>query len=305
MIYNISGTSLSNAYDVAGVDLDYAYDISGEEVFSKGGGGGHDISDYENHIIEMIQYQTPCGQDFAYHDGMLVAATSTSDVLQVIDATTGTRPESAFTVSGLGHCNSIVFSPEFYDEGDTFPLLCTINGGLLYYRISNTYDSAQFVKRYILATPPVDTSTAWYGLGFHDGYLYTIGYTSGTYQWSASNFVILAKYDLQHPIDNGDNTFTLPIIYTKRIDWFECIQGSEVHDGYMWVTSGFTNPAHVFALDLTTAEILLDIEAEHGEWDLESEALSWVNDYTLLVGTKNQGSNTGMYRVTFPDLMPS
>lgn len=305
MIYNRFGDVLDEAYGKNGETLDTAYDKLGNVVFSGEGGGGGDqpegIEKYENYSAEMLSRQTPCGQDFAYYGGYLVAATSTSDVLKVIDFDTWTSSAGNFTVTGIGHCNSMVFSDEFYDENDVLPLLCTISGGLRFYRIANTFDSASIVKQYTLQTPPVDTSTVWYGLGFLDGYLYTIGYTSGSYQASSSNFILLAKYDYSHPVDNGDGTYTLPLIKTKRREWFECIQGSQIHDGYLWVNSGFTNPNHVYALDLDTAEILLDI-GPTATGTLEPEAISWVNDYTLLIGTKNSGSNTGMYKITFPDL---
>lgn len=299
MIYDVSGNQLQSANDVYGATIDAAYDVSGNDVFSGGGGGGG-IDKYRNYTIEMLPYTTPCGQDFAYHDGKLVACTA-DNYLRVLDATTGTRLEDAFQTT-IGHANSMVFSNEFYDSGDTFPLLCVAGTYLLYFRVANTYDSAVEVKRYTLQRPPVDTSTnLGYGLGFHDGYFYAIGYTSGSYQPSATNFILLVKYDLQNPIDNGDDTYTLPILYTKRREWFECIQGSEVHDGFMWVNSGFTNPGHVYALDLVTANILLDIPlAEYTT--LEVEALSWADDSTLLIGSKNQGSNTGMFKITFPDV---
>lgn len=298
MIYDVSGNQLQSVNDVHGATVGAAYDVSGNDVFSGGGGGGG-IDKYRNYTIEMLSYTTPCGQDFAYHNGKLVACTA-DNYLQVIDAETGVRLASAFEVA-VGHANSLVFSDEFYSNGDTFPLLCGTTGGLSYFRVANSFDSAVLAKRFILQKPTVDTSTVWYGLGFHDGYVYTIGYTSGSYQQSANNFILLAKYDLKNPMDNGDDTYTLPIIYTKRREWFECIQGSDVHDGFMWVNSGFTNPGHVYALDLVTANILLDIPlAEYTT--LEVEALSWADDSTLLIGSKNQGSNTGMFKITFPDV---
>ena len=69
----------------------------------------------------------------------------------------------------------------------------------------------------------------------------------------------------------------------------------------MWVNSGFTNPGHVYAIDLTNANILLDIPlAEYTT--LEMEALTWESDSSLIVSSKNQGSNLGMFRITFPDV---
>ena len=303
MIYNLSGQSLSSVYDVNGEGLGAAYDINGTLVFEEGGGGTHrPISDYENYTVEMLSYTTPCGQDFAYHDGYLVAATDTNDILRVVNATTGARLGESMSVS-IGHCNSLVFSNEYYDENDTFPLICTPYNGLSYYRVDNSFTSTTFIKKYSLQTTS-KPSTKWYGLGFDfdEDALYVAGYTSGTYQPSSANTIMLAKYDLANPIDNGDSTYTLPLVYKKERQWFECIQGSEVHDGYMWVMSGITSPPHLYALDLNTAEILFDIDSESGGWSLEPEAVSWVNDYTLLIGTKNRGSDTGMYKVTFTDI---
>ena len=300
MIYDMFGNEIATAYSEDATELDTAYDMYGVEVFSGDTPTPtpQGIEKYENYTIEMMGYQTPCGQDFAYYDGKIVAATGTQDTLKVINASTGAALASAFSVS-IGHCNSIVFSDEFYDQGDTFPLLCATYSGLDYYRIANTYDSAERVKKYTLETP-IDSNTRWYGLGFDDGYFYAIGYTSGSYQQSATNFILLAKYDLQNPVNNGDDTYTLPIIYTKRREWFECIQGSEVHDGFFWVNSGFTNPGHVYAIDLTNAKILLDIPLANYT-TLEMEALTWESDSTLIVSSKNQGSNLGMFRITFPD----
>ena len=299
MIYDVSGTELLAVFDAAGENLEAAYDVQGESILT----AGSNIDKYSNYTIEMLSYNTPCGQDFAYHDGKLVAATETSDVLRVVNATTGERLGQSISVN-IGHCNSMVFSDEYYDQNDTFPLICTTYNGLGYYRVGNSFDNAAKIKGYLLETPPVDTSTVWYGLGFDNGYLYTIGYTSGSYQPSTTNFILLAKYDLQNPVDNGDNTFTLPLLYSKRRSWFECIQGSEVHDGFFWCNSGFTNPGHIYALDLHSCEILLDIPlADYTT--LEMEALTWENDYTLIVSSKNQGSNTGMYKITFTDLIPT
>ena len=95
---------------------------------------------------------------------------------------------------------------------------------------------------------------------------------------------------------------TKSVYYKKHVRKKKRYCDGLCYDGYLWVTSGITNPAHVYAIDLVTAEILLDIEAENGEWNFESEAISWMNEYTLLVGTKNRGSNTGMFKVTFPDI---
>lgn len=289
MIYSISGQSLAKAYSTR-KEINEAYDANGNVVFSGEG------DKYKNYTAQMMPYTTPCGQDFAHYGGKLVACTA-DNYLRVLDAENGTRLAEAFGVS-VGHANSLVFSDEFYDESDTLPLLCGTIGGLSYFRIANTFDSGELVKSYKLEKLPVDTSTAWYGLGFDSGFLYTIGYTSGSYQASANNFILLAKYDLQNPVDNGDGTFTLPLLYTKRREWFECIQGSEVHDGYMWVTSGFTSPGHIYALDLTTAEIVVDIPvAEYTT--LEMEAITWVDDSTLLFSSKNQGSNNGIFKITF------
>lgn len=304
MIYDKTGESLIDAYDVSGEVLLGAYDISGEEVYPD----ENPIDKYKNYEITALPYSSYGGlQGFAYHAEKLVMGVGDNQ-LKICNADTGARLPSGITSPtisvAIGHCNSLVFSDEFYVETDTFPLLCAAypNPSLSYYRIANTMDTAELIKNYLLEATSKPNTTI-YGFGFDNGYFYAIGYTDGSYQYSSTNQIILMKYDLQNPIDNGDNTYTLPLIYEVKRDWFECIQGSVVYDGIFWVTSGFTNPGHVFAIDLRTAQILLDIPMEDYS-PKEIEGCAWRNDYTLIVGTRNGDGYTGMYKITFPDLEP-
>lgn len=49
MIYNVSGTGLSECYDIDGTNLEYAYDVDGTEVFS---GGGYSIENVISYLRE-------------------------------------------------------------------------------------------------------------------------------------------------------------------------------------------------------------------------------------------------------------
>lgn len=290
MIYNKSGIPLSDAYLINGNILNTAYDVDGSVVFPDGSG---DISKYENYEIAPMSWTAYGGlQGFAYYDGKLVMVTD-DDVLKIANAETGALLGQLSAT--VGHGNGIIFSDEFYDETDMFPLLCwrTAPTKFSYYRITLT--ESEVVKEYNLEMPS-EADTVWYGIGLDGRWLYTIGYTTGAYQYSASNQVILGKYDLQ-----GISNNTVPLVNKIKRNWFECIQGCQFHDGFFWVTSGITSSGHVYAIDLNTAEILLDIPmAEYSTYEIEGCA--WKNDYTLIVGLRQAGSNKGMFTVTFPDI---
>ena len=286
-IYDRSGNALLNAYDINKQNTN-AYDISGNIIFP------NDIDKYKNYQIEVMSYNAYGGlQGFSYYDGMLVMVTGDNEI-KIANAETGAR--LATISANVGHGNGIVFSDEFYDAEDMFPLLCwrTEASKISYYRIDLT--GSEVVKEYTLETPS-ESSTVWYGMGIDGRWLYTIGYTSGSYVYSSSNKVILAKYDLQSISNN-----TVPLVYRVTRDWFECIQGCQFHDGFFWVTSGISNPAHVYVIDPSTAEILLDITPNNGEWNLEIEGCAWEDDSTLIVGLRGNSSNRGMYKVLFSDV---
>lgn len=280
-IYDIDGNDVETAHALNGDFTSVAYDVYGNKVLN------HDIEKYRNYSISPMSWTAYGGlQGFAYYDGCLVMCTD-EDYLKIADVNTGALL-GGYTAD-VGHGNSIIFTDEFYDSTDRFPLLM---GGGSYKRI--TLQSATVVGTYSIQ--PTVESNSPFGIGVDGRWFYTIGYTSGSYQYSPTNRIVLAKYDRQTLIDNK-----YALVHEASRDWFECIQGSCVHDGFFWVTSGITSPGHVYAIDLSTAEILLDIPmAEYSTYEIEG--CTWKNDYTLIVGLRQAGSNKGMFTVTFPDI---
>ena len=287
-IYDVDGNTLQSIYNLNRLETE-AFNINGTKIFPD------NIDKYQNYNVNVMSYVAYGGlQGFAYYDGKIVMVTG-DDTLKIANAETGSL--LATISASVGHGNGIIFSDEFYDENDPFPLLVwrTSPSKISYYRI--TLSGSEVIKEYELQTSS-EPNTVWYGMGLDGRWLYTIGYTSGSYIYSASNKVILAKYDLQSISNN-----TVPLVYEIKRDWFECIQGCQFHDDFLWVTSGITSQGRVYAINPADAEIELDITSNL--WNLEIEGCAWENDYTLIVGLRGNSSNFGMYKVTFPDAQPT
>lgn len=274
MIYNVSGNS-AIAFDIHGSTVNPVYDIEGNSIRVE--------RDYSQYTIQQMYQLGATGADFvqgvAYYHGVIFQLSG--DKCRTINIDSGMFiADSFFSMSGAGHGDSAMFSNEFYDPSDRFPLLYVSTNAspptIKIYRVTKT--SGTLIRTLALTTE----ASGYYAdpaLDLEHNIMYTIGYSKNDYSTDVggTNFVRIAKYDLSRLTDNGDGTYTPALISTFDTDyWLYVMQGITYYDGYAWVSSGGNGTVQkVYAIDPKTGTIDYTITVGNSR---ETEGVAWVTD---------------------------
>ena len=297
-IYNINGVNISSAFNKNGEDIDYAYDLNGNIVYTKGT-PSYDYDDYSISDLFTLSASGLSGssfQAFDVYNGILVQVRHSS-YLCLIDLLTHNAINSGMSCQ-VGHGNSFSFSRVFYTDGDEFPISYATDGYKYVYVNRVTRTGCTLLKTYktdptsyggylMSACPTADGKT-----------LYTMGYTFADYQSdrNGTNLIRIAKWNLESETDNGDGTYLPQFIVENTMPFFPCIQGTQLHDGLLFASSGISGtPQNVFIIDPETATIKHTVSIG----GVEIEGCAWVDDY-LIVG--QNPSNIAYKKVTFAEL---
>lgn len=280
-VYDLNGNPLSHIYDLNGVELNYAYDMNGVLVYTK----GKIAVDYNNYSLDVRNYCTiemVNLQGFDIHDGVIFQLRSNpAGTITTIDKAT----QSVITQdieAGTGHGNSAMFSSEYYDPSDEYPLLWATapSNSIVINRV--TESTSQTIYTYSLDS----TKTGYlsgFGLDEENELLYVVGYTMNDWYSdnAGANKVILSKWD----ISNGTPTFVTSV----ERDFIYCMQGCTFHDGMLWVASG-TNQMdqYVYALNPNNGVIKYSVNTTLRR---EIEGCTFISDTELVVGLQG-----GTYR---------
>lgn len=285
-IYNKIGSILATAYSADGTEISKAYDVFGSEAFSS-----VPIPNYNSY--EFSTLGGTVGQGIAIY-GNILARWDGSTKLNLYTLSPF-KSKAVVDTGESSHGNDASFSDEFYSAADDLPLIY-IDSNLCFriYKDGSTWTSTLIRK---ITTPNV------YGMkiaaGFDGNTLITIGYSENQYTYSATNKLIIAKWDMTELTENGNGTYTPALISTVTRDWLECIQGASYHDGYLWVASGLGNTGnkgYVYALDVETGDIIYSIDTGSTN---ELEGLAWgyneTDNWYIVIGQ----TGFGFRKITF------
>lgn len=180
------------------------------------------------------------------------------------------------------HGSSVQFSYEYYNESDDFPLL--YSGGwtdnlISVIRITKTGDVWDAT---VVRTLKIPTTYGYYHSPNIDKVgkiLYTYAHTSTPYT-TATDYMIIAKFDLTNLTDNGDGTHTPAYIEQIRSPYLGIFQGHKYYNGRLYVCCDTSDNSHKIAtLDAGTGELrgLIDV-TQIRNTELEGICYQIVND---------------------------
>ena len=299
-IFDTNGIVVTSACDIEATELDYAYDIEGNIVFTK----GTPSYDYDNYNISDLFTLSASGlsgssfQAFDIYNG-IIAQVRHSSYLCLIDLATHEVINSGMFCN-VQHGNSFSFSRQFYSDEDEFPLSYSTMGYKYIYINRVTRDECTLLKTY--KTDP--TGYGGYIMSIcptpNGKTMYTMGYTFEDYMSDrgGTNLIRIAKWNLENETDNGDDTYTPQFVSENTMPFFPCIQGTQLHDGLLFASSGISGTSqNVFIIDPETATIKHTVSLGTSG---EIEGCAWANDEYLVVG---QSPQTIRYRkVSFAEL---
>lgn len=177
-------------------------------------------------------------QDIACYNGTLFTAFNGVKKIMIQSMATGLELGSPQN-DAIGHADSIMFSDEFYDANDDYPLLyvCTnIDGKFCAFRI--TTSELTLVKTY-----KFDTSVTGYYtdmvLDSTNKLIYTYGYTENRYDTdpNGTNYVIFCCFDMKDTTVDDDGYIVPAMLYKKKLPFIMTLQGSTFFNGRMWMVS--------------------------------------------------------------------
>lgn len=290
-IYDALGNQLNSAYNAEGTEINYAYDASGNLIYTKSA----PAYDYDDYTISstLFSFTGSSCQGFAVHNG-IIAQFQADDKVSLITTDGDVIATRMYCKSY--HGQSAFFTDDYYDDNDEFPLLVVMGSYTNQWVNRITRTGTTLIK-----TLYIPTTVECGGYKLANAYnpstkkMYTFGYTTSNYNSDegGTNKLILATWDYSNLIDNGDDTYTPELISVVQRSFVKCVQGSDYHDGLLWVTS--TNGQRVYAFDPVTAEIKHTITFGGSE----IEGCQWVGNDYLIVG--QNPSNIAYKKVTFAE----
>lgn len=277
-IYDINSNVLTDAYDLAD-SIETAYDINGDVVYQHTP-PQRDYDDYT--ITNLFRYPVSKMQGFAIYNG-IIAQVREDYSLHLIDIATQTKIREVSM--DMGHGNSCQFSDEFYDADDEFPLFYIRNTGVWVYRIVGT--ESTLIRKYSFSADIIGTYVAGFGIDNANRRFYTASYTTGDYI-SKTGQMRICEWDMDDVTDNGDDTYSMALIDSNDFSWFdrfEAVQGCTFHDGYFFISCGYTGNSqqNVVLVDPATLSIAHIISLGASP---ETEGCDWYYDEYLIVGQK-------------------
>lgn len=284
-IYNLHGEELIHAYNVSGEELDYAYNLSGERIFSRKP-PGVDYDDWTLFGGDWCKVTLNALQGFEVYDNVIFQFRSNPDgTMTTIDKSTN-QIIAQDIAAGTGHGNGAQFSDIFYSASDEFPLLYVVPLNTDYVHVNRvTRTTSELVSRYYCPRSSVGYVSG-VCLDNANRIMYLLGYTmSDVYSdHDGTNKTVITKWDLNDVTDNGNNTFAPVLLDRYERDFIYCLQGTQYHDGMLWIASGSGTGAagltqYIYALDPATGEILHAIDFGIRT---EIEGVTFISDTELI-----------------------
>lgn len=177
-------------------------------------------------------------QDIAYYNNALFTCFNGAKIIMIQNAETGAEIARVQN-SNIGHANTCMFSNEFYDVSDDYPLLYVSpedGGNINVFRI--TTSALTLVKQYF-----VDTSETGYYMNMCldaiNNLLYTFGYTENSYDSdpNGTNFTIMCCFDLKNTTLGENNTIIPTLLFKKSLPFIQTHQGNTFFNNRIWMVS--------------------------------------------------------------------
>lgn len=281
-IYSKNGTPLNAVYGKSGNPLDTAYDADGNLIYRK----GVDYTKY-SYTEKWGSKGIAHTQGFDILDGKVFWVSKSGDSTvpadcYVWDFGTGAQALSTpYVTVYSGHGNNVAFA-----DGKVYFAPA--------YTPSRVYENT-FTSDFVFTLGKTlllnDGTTACDAcLDENDpNILWSIGHTGSVSSGLPDK---ISKWDLNSLTDNGDGTFSpllLQSVDTPMPSQYY-LQGSRMHDGILWYTSGYagtSTEAYIYGVNPNTGEVLYSIDCET---TAEPEGLVWYPDesadggYALYVG---------------------
>jgi len=242
-------------------------------------------------------------QDIAYYGNAIFTALNGVKRIVIQSMTDGSvlgNPQN----DAIGHADSIMFSDEFYDPSDDYPLLYVstfTDGKLSAFRI--TTSALTLIKTY-----KVDTTVTGYYTDFVvdnvNQLIYTYGYTESSYDSNpnGTNYVIFCCFDMKEIVTDANDNIVPTMLYKKKLPFIMTLQGSTYFNGRMWMISSDYTQHNTNIYVISPDGVITNIIGDFGTdiKDRECEGITFYPDgdrYKMLLLT---GDNH-LHRVEFAD----
>lgn len=235
-----------------------AYSYTGEKVPSK-------VNGFNSKKVFTMTYPEggSTSQDIEiFGDYMFVAFTGT-ECIQIYSLTSKTAVGVVYV--DVSHGSGMQFSGEYYEDGDTFPLLYVggwTDNKVNVIRITNT-DGAWAAT--IVRTLVIPTENGYYpapSVDAEHNVLYCYGYKQ-THIQKQDNCMMLSKFDLNRLTDNGDGTYTPARLSVIEAPYLGVMQGRKYYQGRLYVGFSNTGSPHnsrLVVVDASTGDVKTDID---------------------------------------------
>ena len=252
------------------VNKNYNYFYSGERFDPRVGGF------ISAKYLTMSYSGSMTLNDIAIYGNYLLACINPGTIFVYNFTTKEKLAELSVTKSGVQqneHFANVEFSNAFYNANDLFPLLyCHSDTGTYHVVRISDLSTAEVVKTYVFSAQ--SGTSPMIAFNFKDG----IGYGLNSFEIDDTTEYKLVKYDLSNEIDNGDGTYTFPIISVGTCPDLRVRQGMKYYNGriYMLTTRATSSPfdPELIALDCNEENALITMRAQTLPFTSEGEGLA-------------------------------
>lgn len=229
------------------------YSYTGEKIPSK-------VNHFDSELALTMTYDgaTETSQDIEIFGDYMFVAFSGTEQINVYSLTS--RALLAEIPIDTHHGTGMQFSGEYYNEGDTFPLLYI--GGwtdqlVAALRITETDGSWTATA---VRTITIPTECGYYpapSIDAKHNVLYCYGYKQAS-NGGDDNAMVLSKFDLNTQTNNGDGTYSAKLLSTFESPYLGVIQGRKYYQGRLYVgftDEGATRNSRLVVVDAATGDV--------------------------------------------------
>lgn len=200
----------------------------------------------------------------------------------------------------VGHGGNAFFLDEFYDQSDSYPLLCVCTNEypnvIRVFRL--TASTAVKVREYQMQ----EADGYWAQVTYDNqtGLLYSIGYSANSFMDATGNKTVIATYDILTATETSANVFAPTLVSRYAIPFIYCTQGVKYYAGKLIVISSFNHnvqDSRLYIIQPASRQILgiiKDFPILIAQWEVEG--IDIVDDEWVLIGTRPRYFKMTLYK---------